>query len=97
MILILSQNYSYSLLNDIKHSNKDREMYVAITIGFRWPVLLRMASTGLKALQEVILFLYNLLECPTSPLTAMSSHFFPLKSVPFPFLYFLCGDLFQFQ
>lgn len=44
-----------------------------------------------------ILFLYNLLECPTSPVTAISSHLFSLKFVPFPFLHFLCGDLFQFS
>lgn len=43
-----------------------------------------------------ILFLYNLFECPTSPIT-MSSHFFSLKFVPFPFLHVLCGDLFQFS
>lgn len=44
-----------------------------------------------------ILFLYDLLQCPTSPLNAMPSHFCSLQAVPFPCLHFLCGAPFQFS
>lgn len=44
-----------------------------------------------------ILFHYNLLECSTSPLIAISSHFCSLQTIPFPSLHFLCGGPFQFS
>lgn len=84
-IFIPSQNYSYSLLNDIQHGNKNMEMYVAIIIGFRWPVLLQVASTGLKGWQEIFYSFTIYLSVLPAPVTAV-----------FPFLFLKIFSIFPF-
>lgn len=71
-------------------------MYIAIIIGFRCPTLLQMTSTVFEGFIANILFLYDLLQCLTSPLNAMPSYFCSLHS-PFSISPFVRGAPFQFS